>query len=160
MPDRYIRRLNGPRGSALMFLGALIAWPHAVGTSGVFTPPAPIPTGLVAMTFVLPLPVYSAAWAFTGLLCVIAAWVPRRTRQNPTMDRFAWAAVACMFVVWSFAYGAGWLLSVAGLAGTDITVRAYVFAFIYLGVALLVGVCARALPGRHWDRRSSLGLGR
>ncbi len=108
MPDRVIRRLNGPRGSFLLCMAFLCAAQVASclppGTSGV-----PLPVGLDVLEEVVPLPLYATLWAVTGALCMAGAFRTKHTRRTRVgADVAAFSAAAGMLACWGVTYLLGW----------------------------------------------------
>jgi len=109
MPDRIIRRLNGPRGSVLVFCALLAAVMAAsclpVGTEGVA-----LPYGVQAIATVVPLWVYAVLWCVAGAVALIGAFRRRDRSVRRVADIAAFSAMAGMAVGWGVLYFVGWLL--------------------------------------------------
>lgn len=141
-PDRVVRGLNGPRGSALLGL-AVIALGHGVAYSPLTRPPFGLPVGLRVIDTVIPLQVYAALWAIAGVVAVCAAFRSRRGRRRERLDHLAWGLAVGLLIVWGVSYLIGWSLYLLDVgAGADAG-RSYLSGSLYLGVALLVGAAAR-----------------
>jgi len=128
MPDRVIRRLNGPRGSFLLCMAFLCAAHVASclppGTSGV-----PLPVGLDVLEETIPLPVYAVLWAAAGALCVIGAFRTKRTRRTRVAaDVAGFSALAGMLACWGVTYLLGWVFD-------EDPSRQWVIALLYLAMA-------------------------
>ena len=137
MPDRIIRRLNGPRGSVLL-AGAAIAAVHAGAYIDV-DQGVTLPSGLAALDAVVPLTVYAALWGVTAVLAGLGAWQTFARRQRDHFDAWGFGMVAGMLTIWGCTYLAGWITAlVNGDPG-----RQWVFAVIYLSVAVMVAASAR-----------------
>lgn len=153
MPDRIVKRLNGPRGSALLAC-ALLAAVHALAYSPLTRPPLGLPIGLRLMSTVIPLGVYAILWAVTAVLCAVAAFRSKATRdERQRAARWAFGAFSGLVTIWVLAYTAGWVLYVLGLAD-DGAARAYISAGLYGGVLILAWSCARmanpvVIPGKR-----------
>lgn len=150
-PDRLIRRLNGPRGSALLAV-ALIAAPFAVGYSPLTTPPPRLPAGLDILTSVVPIVVYGGVWTAVAVLCVFAAFTDKRGRQRTRLDRAAWSAFVGLLVIWALSYMLGWVLSLSNYPPAANGRQDYIAAGIYTGVALFTAIVARAIPSRQAEQ--------
>lgn len=150
MPNRVVRRLNGPRGSALLAV-ALIAAPFAVAYSPLTNPPANLPAGLMILSTVIPIVVYGALWTVSAVLAATAAWTDPQGRQRDRLDRAAWALFVGLLSVWAASYFIGWVLYLGGWEHAMNSSRSYIQAGIYFGVALFVAICARAMPCREAD---------
>lgn len=150
MPDRIIRRLNGPRGSALLALG-MVAAPFAVAYSPLTMPPFAVPIGLSIVGSVIPITVYGALWMLSAALSWAAAFTDGSGRQRLRLDRAAWALFVGLLVVWALAYFIGWLAFLAGWPPAEHANQSYITAGIYAGVALFVAICSRGMPNRELE---------
>ncbi|WP_282946934.1 hypothetical protein [Cellulomonas endometrii] len=137
MPDRVIRRLNGPRGSVLV-AGAAIAAVHAGAYVSVDDGPV-LPSGLDLLDRVVPLPVYAVLWGAAMLLAVGGAWRTAAGAQRDHLDAWGFGSLAGMLTLWGSTYLAGW--GTSWFAGQPS--RQWVFGVIYLAVAVMIGAAAR-----------------
>ena len=142
MPDRIVRGLNGPRGSALL-AGGLLCLVHAVAYSPLLVPPSVLPRGLDVLSGLIPMTVWAVLWAIGVPVCLAAAFRSTRTgRDRHRADVAAWAGLVGMLMAWALGYAAGWVLHLVGtgLPGSE---RAYIPASLYLCVAIFAGAAAR-----------------
>lgn len=148
MPDRIIRRLNGPRGSVLL-AGALIAAVHAIAYADVSGAVA-LPFGLAALGEVVPLAVYAALWAVAALLAGLGSWQTFARRQRDHFDAWGFGLVAGMLVIWGCTYLGGWIYAWVALGDPN---RQWLLAVVYLSVAVMIGASARMTnPGSSIPR--------
>ncbi len=138
MPDRVIRRLNGPRGSLLLCLGLLCAAHVASclppGTAGVV-----LPVGLDSLEEAVPLGVYAVLWGVATVLCWAGAWRTRHARHTRVWaDVAAFSAVVGMSACWGVTYMLGWWLD-------DDPSRQWVIALLYLALAGAVAAAGRMM---------------
>lgn len=140
MPDRVIRRLNGPRGSVLLCAAAFCAV-HVIsclppGTSGVV-----LPVGLDLLSETVPLAVYAAIWAVGVVLCVAGAFRRQNRSVRVAMDALAFGVTAGITLLWGGTYLLGWLFD-------DDPSRQWVLAAAYAAIAGLIATAARLVnPG-------------
>ncbi len=133
MPDRLIPRLNGPRGSFLLFIGGL-ALLHAI--SCLFDDVA-LPFGLDVLNETVPLPIYAAIWIAAAVLAAIAAFRrPDRTVRE-AVDVWAFSTLAAMFTIWGGTYLLGALLAPRPTQ--------WIFAGVYLFIAGGVAAAGRMI---------------
>lgn len=148
VPDRIIRRLNGPRGSVLL-AGALIAAVHAIAYADVGGGVA-LPSGLAALGEVVPLGVYAALWGTAALLAGLGSWQTFARRQRDHFDAWGFGLVAGMLVIWGCTYLGGWAYSWLVQADPN---RQWLLAVLYLAVAVMIGASARMTnPGSSAPR--------
>lgn len=138
MPDRIMRRLNGPRGSGLL-AGAVLAGAHAVAYVDV-SPSVPLPAGLDLLDQAVSLPVYAGAWAATALVAAWGSWRSRTGAQRDHADAWGHGLVAAMLYLWGAAYVLGWAIAAATTGGAD---RQWVVGVLYLAVGLLIAAASR-----------------
>jgi hypothetical protein len=140
MPDRIVRRLNGPRGSVLLF-GAAFCAAHVVsclppGTSGVV-----LPVGLDLLGETVPLSVYAGIWAVGMVLCVAGAFRRPNRSVRVGIDALAFGVTAGITLLWAGTYLLGWLFD------ADPS-RQWVLAAAYAAIAGLITAAARLVnPG-------------
>lgn len=136
MPDRIVRRLNGPRGSALL-AGAVIATVHTLAYIDVdATRGVSLPSGLDALDRVIPLGVYAVLWGVAAICALVGAVRTRTGEQRDRWDAWGFGLTAGMLTCWGCTYLIGWLTS------TQPT-QQWIFGVIYLAVAVLVAAAAR-----------------
>ncbi len=139
MPDRIIKRLNGARGSVLLF-SALFCLVHMVsclppGTSST------LPAGLELLGDEVPLTIYAALWGVAAVLCTGAAYRRRDRSVRVTTDVLAFSIVAGATFLWSGVYLLGWLFDPEPN-------RQWVFAASYAAIAGLLTAASRMVnPG-------------
>ena len=149
MPDRIIRRLNGPRGSVLL-AGALIAAVHAIAYVDVGSAVS-LPTGLAALSRVVPLAVYAVLWGVAAMLAGLGSWQTFARRQRDHFDAWGFGMVAGMLVIWGCTYLGGWFYAWVFQGDPN---RQWVFAVLYLSVAVMIGASARMTnPGSAAPRQ-------
>lgn len=138
MPDRIVRRLNGPRGSALL----AVAWAcllHGVAYTPLTAEPLILPLGLELLSGIVPLVVYGALWCAAGILALVGAFRTRRGRQRDHADAWGHGAAVGMFLVWGVAYLSGWVFAAADGEHS----RAWITGGMYVAVAVIVASSAR-----------------
>lgn len=138
MPDRLVRRLNGPRGSVLLaaaWVCALHGLAYTPLTGGPITPPL----ALDVLSRFVPLVVYGCLWFAAGALAAIGAFTDRRGAQRDHPDAWGYGVAAAMFSAWGMAYLGGWLIAVA--RGDES--RAWITSGLYIAVAVIVAASAR-----------------
>lgn len=134
MPDRIIRRLNGPRGSVLL-CWALLAAVVALSCLPPATADA-LPWGLQALAAVVPLWVYAVLWAAAGVAALVGAFRRRDRSVRRTWDVAGFAAVAGLCCGWGLLYGIGWLAQPTAN-------RQWILAGAFLAVAGAIGNTSR-----------------
>lgn len=137
MPDRIIRRLNGPRGSALL-AGAVIAAVHAVAYVDVDRG-LTLPSGLDALDRAVPLWVYAGLWATAMVVSTVGAFRNRARRQRDWADAWGHGLLSGLLTCWGLTYLLGWVIDLTHGQPS----RQWVFGVIYLAVAVLVSTSAR-----------------
>lgn len=147
MPDRWVRRLNGPRGSVLLGF-AMFAAPFALAYSPLTRPPAQPPAGLAILASTVPIAIYGTLWLITAALCTAAAFTSTGRAQRDRLDRAAWFMVAAMLSIWSLAYFVGWIAHLGGWPPAKDAGQAYFNAGIYFSLVFIAFVCARSMPSR------------
>lgn len=91
-------RMLGRRGTILLTYGGI--W--ALYGYGQITTPAPDQRGLTLLLGLWPLPIWGALWAASGLIAVVAAWLP------PGRDWWGFLALVIMVIPWTLAYLVSW----------------------------------------------------
>lgn len=111
MPDRVIRKLDGPRGGGLFALGFIgiahgFAYLPMTGARDEI-----LPTGLQIIGDLIPVTGYGGAWLAIGGLALWSAFTDhdglRRIHQ-----RWGFSGMVGMCLAWGFAYALGWALTV------------------------------------------------
>lgn len=134
MPDRLLRRLNGPRGSALL-AAAIIAAVHAA----TYLDPGQrriISSGLALLDRAVPLTIPAVLWAIAAAVAAAGAFRDRSGYQRDRADAMGFAGVVGLLVVW----GSSYLLAFA-FQGWPLD--RLVFGIIYMCVSVLVASVAR-----------------
>lgn len=138
MPDRLIRRLDGPRGGGLFALGGLgvihgLAYLPVTGARLDV-----LPTGLQIIGDVVPVSGYGGAWFAVGGMALWASFTDhdgmRRRHQH---WGFSW--VFGLSLAWSFAYLLGCALSIKAGAMD----RQWIAGCYYLCLALVTVALSR-----------------
>lgn len=132
MPDRILRRVNGPRGSVLL-AGMVVALGHAFA---FFPTPAFVPSGLEMAGQVVPLTIYAVLWLIAGLTAGIGA-LTRKGEQRDRFDAWGFGLLAGMLSLWGATYVLGW--AIQSPEGS----RAWLAGILYLAVAWFVIEAAR-----------------
>lgn len=125
---RTARRLS-QRGAVLLILAAVDL---VFAVALIQAPPETVASETYRFyASLLPLPVWGAAWAAVGALCMAQAWTPR--------DRAAYSAATGLKV--------GWALLHLGAWAAGVLPRGYVLAVIWLLAAGLVMVVSTVPKG-------------
>lgn len=138
MPDRIVRRLNGPRGSVLLAAGWVCAL-HGVAYTPITGGPAEVPLALEVLSRAVPLVVYGFLWFAAALLALLGAFRSRGGRQRDHADAWGFGAAAGMFLAWGLAYLSGWVIAVMDGQVS----RTWITGGLYLAVAVIVAAAAR-----------------
>lgn len=138
MPDRIIRRLNGPRGSALLAAAWVCAF-HGVAYTPLTDGPRDAPLALALLGELVPLSVYGMAWFAAATVALFGAFRTRSGAQRDHLDAWGHGAVVAMFVMWGATYAAGFVIALH----RDEPSRAWITAALYLGIAVIVAAGAR-----------------
>lgn len=138
MPDRIVRRINGPRGSVLI-AAAWVCGLHGVAYTPLTTGPIELPLGLESLSQVVPLVAYGALWFVAALLTFAGAFRARDGRQRDFADAWGFGAATGMFMAWGIAYLGGWV--VAYLDG--VPSRSWITGGLYIALAVIVAASAR-----------------
>jgi hypothetical protein len=148
---RLARRLNGPRGSALLAL-ALSAAPFAVAYSPLTYPAFPMPVGIAVISAAVPVTVYGVLWGVSAVLSVAASVTDKRGRQRIKLDLAAWSLFVGLLMIWATGHLIGWVLFITDWPPAKGAENSYLQAGIYYGVSLFVSVCSIWMPCREAER--------
>ena len=138
MPDRILRGLNGPRGTALL-AAAWVCVFHGVAYTPLTAGPQDVPLALELLAGMVPLEVYGAAWFTAGIVALLGAFRTRTGKQRDNLDAWGHSLVVAMFITWGGTYLAGWVI--AEYRGDPS--RSWITAALYVGIACIVGAGAR-----------------
>lgn len=161
-PDRFIRRLNGPRGAALLFVGGLCAL-HALAYSPFTEPPARLPFGLEVASAIVPMQVYGALWVVAAVACWAAMVTDRTGHGRIHLTRLGWGLFVGLSTTWGTGYLIGWVLYLSQVPDIPGSPRSYLNGGVYLCVAGAAAAVARMrnppppYPQRRRRRRSAKG---
>ncbi|NKY08959.1 hypothetical protein [Cellulomonas hominis] len=108
MPDRIIRRLNGPRGSVLVAC-ALADVAVAISCLPPGTTSVAVPQGVAALAQVVPLWIWAVLWLVAALCSAIGAARRRDGSVRRGWDTAGYAATAGMCGGWFVLYCTGWV---------------------------------------------------
>lgn len=138
MPDRIVRGINGPRGSALL-AAAFLCILHGIAYTPLTGGPDELPVGLTALGEVVPLWLYGVSWFVAGGVALAGAFVGRNGRQRDSADSWGFGTAVGMFVAWGLAYFCGWGLTLSQ-GGQS---RSWISGSLYITVAIIVSAAAR-----------------